>query len=395
MAKICMVSVQHSPLDDRIFYKEALSLQKAGFEICQVCAVNSDGYAFDIGGKTILNKNREEQLVFEGIPTKLISLPDSALAHLLNKVFLGSFSKQFVGAIRSFNADVLHAHEPISFYLAHWAAKGTKTKVIFDSHECWEDGTPKEKWIKKNFLSKLEFLITANQITRGSLLTMHPKVRSQVILNGAELQRFNDVKSSKMPVIVHDGYLPFNRGLKLMVEVLRLVKKYIPEIKLKVIGETFGEEKRFLQKAITKFGLEENILETGWMPYEKVPECFNGCAVGIITKLPTTNNVIGGPPIKYYNYTAAGLAVVDVDMPETTRLLNENNNGISVKTRKAEDIAAAIIHLFQNAKELDYYQQQSRIAAQKMNWEMEAEKLVNFYQREVLNNRAFIHRTVD
>lgn len=395
MVKICMVSVQHSPLDDRIFYKEALSLQKAGFEICQVCAVDSDGYAYDIGGKTVLNKNREEQLDFKGIPTKLVSLPNSALDNFLNKVFLGSFSKRFVGAIRSFNADVLHAHEPISFYLAHWAAKGTKTKVIFDSHECWEDGTPKEKWIKKNFLSKLKYLITANQITRGSLVTLQPNLRSQVILNGAELPRFKDVTSSKLPVIVHDGYLPFNRGLRLMIDVLKLIKKYIPEIKLKIIGETFGEEKRFLQKAMKRFNLEENILETGWMPYEKVPECFNGCAVGIITKLPTTNNVIGGPPIKYYNYTAAGLAVVDVDMPETTRLLNENNNGISVKSRKAEDIAAAIIHMFQNPKDLDYYQQQSRLAAQKMNWDMEAEKLVNFYQREVLNQRALIHRAAD
>ena len=394
MAKICMVSVQHSPLDDRIFYKEALSLKRAGFDLCQVCAVDSEGDAFDIGGKSVLNKKKETEMDFEGIPTKFVSLPDSALENLLNKLFLGSFSKRFVGAIRSFNADVLHAHEPISYYLSYWAAKGTNAKVVFDSHECWEDGTPKEEWIKKNFLSKLNYLISANQITRGSLVTLNPNMRSQVILNGAETHRFKDVKSSIEPVIVHDGYLPFNRGLKLMVDVVQLVKKYIPEVKLKIIGETFGDEKRFLQKAIAKHRLENTIVETGWMPYEKVPECFNGTAVGIITKLPTTNNVIGGPPIKYYNYTAAGLAVVDVDMPETTRLLNEHNNGISIRSRKAEDIAASLIQLFQNPDELAFYQEKSRKAAEKMNWEKEAEKLIQFYQREILNESAFIHRKV-
>ncbi len=392
MPKICMVSVQHSPLDDRIIYKEAMSLQKAGFELTQVCAAQPDGYAYDIGGKTILNPKREQELVLEGIPTKMVKLPNGFLEKAFNKLFLGRFVREFIEAIKSFEADVLHAHEPISFYLAHCATVGTQTQVIFDSHECWEDGTMKEMWIKRNYLSKLKYLISANHITRGSLVTLNKSIRSQVILNCAETHRFSTNASTTRPVIVHDGYLPFNRGLKLMVEVIELVKKQIPDVQLKLVGETFGEEKRFLQKIIQEKNLANHITETGWLPYEKVPQHLANAAVGIITKLPTTNNVIGGPPIKYYNYTAAGLAIVDVDMPETTRLLNEHKNGISVQSRRAHDIAEALIYLFQNKAVLQQYQQNSIKAAQELNWDNESRKLVDFYRNEVLNTASLIHR---
>lgn len=392
MPKICMVSVQHSPLDDRIIYKEAMSLQKAGFDVVQVCAADPDGFVYDIGGKTILNPNREQEMVFEGIATKMVKLPNGFLEKAFNKLFLGRFVREFIEALRSFKADVLHAHEPISYYLAHCATVGTQTQVIFDSHECWEDGTYKEMWIKKNYLSKLKYLISANQITRGSLVTLNKSMRSQVILNCAETHLFNSAAASTQPVIVHDGYLPFNRGLKLMVDVVERVKKQIPDVQLKLVGETFGDEKRFLQTVIQEKKLEQNIVETGWQPYQEVPKHLTETAVGIITKLPTTNNVIGGPPIKYYNYTAAGLAVVDVDMPETTRLLNHYKNGISVRSRSAEDIADALIYLFKNKTILQQYQQNSVKAAQELSWENESRKLIDFYNNEVLNTTPLIRR---
>jgi len=393
MAHICMISVNHSPLDDRIFYKEALTLQEAGHSLSMICRADEDGVMYDMGNTIPLNEKGQKEIVFESIKTYPISSPKGKLDAVLKKVFKGEFYDQFITKALEINADVYHAHEPESFYIGLQIAKRNNAKVVFDSHESYTTGTPKEIWIKNQYLADLQYLISANHITRGYLVSNHHHIKSTVIYNAAQNRFYpNHIRENKPDriVIAHDGYLPFNRGLKEMLNAIFQVYQKHPQIQFKIIGATSGEEKIYLTDFIQKHQLQDVIFETGWVKYEDVASHLADCKIGIIAKTPTVNNIIGGPPIKYYNYLAAGMAVIDVDMPETTRLMSKFKNGISVSDRSPENLAHAINQLIESPELLEKYQINSAKGFQELNWNNEGKKLVDFYQNVVLNDSSMI-----
>ena len=383
-----MISIDHSPLDDRIFYKEALTLKNAGHELSMICKADETGVLYDMGNTIPLNIPNQTEVEFKDVLVYPIKDSKNTFNKALNKVFKGRFFTDFINKAVEINADVYHAHEPVSFYIGLQIAKRIKTKVVFDSHESYTTGTPKELWIKKRYLKELKYLITANHLTRGHLVCDHPGIKSAVIYNAAQRSIFNNPrpKATTPIVIAHDGYLPFNRGLKEMLGAFLIVNRKFPNTKFKIIGETKGEELKFLKEFVSSNQLENCISSTGWIDYKEVANELIECSIGIIAKTPTVNNIIGGPPIKYYNYTASGMAVVDVDMPETTRLLSKYKNGISVSERTPEGIAKAIIYLIENPPLLSKYQENSTKAFDTLNWENEGKKLVEFYENIILNN---------
>ncbi len=388
-----MISVNHSPLDDRIFYKEAKTLQSAGHDLSMICRANENGILYDMGNTISLNKPNQLELSFEGIPTYAIKSPFSKINKTLKKFFKGPFYFDFIAKAIEVNADVYHAHEPESYYIALQIAKQNGAKVVFDSHESYTTGTAKEIWIKNRHLSELRYLISANHITRGHLVSQHHKIKSAVIYNAAQPSLFTESIRQNKPkeiIIAHDGYLPFNRGLKEMLEAFKIVNQKHKETKFKIIGTTIGKERTFFDTFIQENHLTQAVEETGWVPYEKVPELLAECHIGIIAKTPSVNNIIGGPPIKYYNYTGAGMAVIDVDMPETTRLLSKYKNGISIPSRSVTDLANGMLKLIETPELLEKYQSNSCLAFQHLNWDKEGEKLVDFYENVVLNSSSII-----
>ena len=390
MARICMLSVQHSPLDDRINFKEAQTLVKSGHEVVQVCAANPEGELYDMGDKELLNRNGEREILANDIPTTSVPLP-RGVEKLTNKLFLGRYQKDYLKAAIDWKADVYHCHEPLSLYFGIKAGEVTGAKVVFDSHESWVEGRPKEQFIQRTVFPKLKFLISANQLTRGYLTCLNRNLESEVIYNAAEPQLYEQVKASQSPLIVHDGNLPFNRGLKLMLESIKLLRNAIPEVKLKLIGETSGAERDFLTSFVREHELEQHVYETGWVNYNQVAGQLNEASIGIIAKEPTTNNVLGGPPIKYYNYLAAGLAIVDVNMPETTRLLSMHKCGVSLREHSPELMADTLQKMLNNKEQLMDFQQSAKTAFASLNWQEEGKKLIRFYDQFILNEAKTIY----
>lgn len=395
MSKICMVTTDHSPMDDRIYFKEALSLKASGNEVSIVCGADPKGVIRDLGGMEVLNPDGKSTLDLDGIKVQSIPKPGSFYQRYMNKIFRSSFFIEFIRKAVAVDADVYHAHEPFSLYIAMQVQKQTGAKVVFDSHESWRSGSPKEMYIKKRFVPHLKYLITANQITRGSLLHLNKDLHTEVIYNCADPvlfgSEFNQDKLSE-PIIVHEGAIPFNRGLKEIIEMLKMLKKDIPDIKLRIVGEAFGEEKDYLAQQILNHDLQNNLEETGWLPYKEVGAKLKDCSIGLITKTATDNNILGGPAIKLFNYFAFGIAIVDVDLPESTRFLDETGAGVTVHGRSPEALYEVVKRLLDDKALLLKYCENSFKAFNTYNWELESKKLITFYNDVVLSDKEIYYR---
>ena len=184
----------------------------------------------------------------------------------------------------------------------------------------------------------------------------------------------------------------FDRGLKEIIEVIRLLKKDFPSIQLKIIGETYNEEKKYLADKVKAYQLDKNIIETGWLKYEDVGNALKDCSIGLITNTNIEMNTLAGPANKFFNYLTYGIACVAVDLPETTILLNESKSGITVQNRTVSNLAKAIETLLVDKEKLTMYCENAVEAYKKFNWDIEEQKLISFYNNVVLNNGGIHYR---
>ncbi|MEM7163027.1 MAG: glycosyltransferase [Bacteroidota bacterium] len=380
--KICMLAVAHSAKDDRIFFKESLSLHNAGFEVINLIGTNPNGQILDMSGE-VLNPNGEKEVFLEGIKTIGIAEEKGKTQSLLKKVFRGKYYQRFIQKGVEENAAVYHAHEPQSYWLALQIAKQNGAKVVFDAHESWRTGSPKDMLIKRRQLRHLKYLIAANPLTVSHLKKFNPKIQSEVIYNASIIgqQAFNE---SQEIVIVHEGSFPFNRGLKLMLTALKILKEKKLRFTLKIIGEFRGEEKIYFDEFVRHHSLDAFIQVTGWKKYEEMPAELKGASIGLILNTPTPNNIYGGPANKLFNYIANNLCVIAVDLPETKRIVEKYNCGTILNNRSPELLADTLIHYFQNKADLNTKRKAAYEAHKELSWKNEADKLIAFYHNSVL-----------
>ena len=379
--KVCMITSLHSPKDDRIFFKEALSLKNKGFELSVLCLTDENGFLKDMSAN-VLNTEGEQTITIDDVKIFGIKKQSGFFQKLLHKIGKGKSWQAFINKAKEINADVYHAHEPQTAFIGLKIQKQTNAKLIYDAHEPWIFSRSIKEWIlKKLCLNKLQNIITANAITQEALLKENTSLNTAVIYNCSPDFFTKHRKENSEIIICHEGAFWFNRGLKMIVEALIILKKTHPNFKFRIIGDVFGAEKKYLHSKIKVNNLQENIEITGWLLYKDVPKAIADCSIGIICNTNEKRNTFAGPPNKLFNYMTMGLATITVDLPATTSILQKTNCGMLLQTRDAHQLANAIKKLLDDQATLNSFQQSALEAADKRyNWQSEAEQLFQFYK---------------
>ena len=108
-------------------------------------------------------------------------------------------------------------------------------------------------------------------------------------------------------------------------------------------------------------------------------EILKNSQIGLVTFLPEPNH-IEAQPNKMFEYMAAEMPVIASDFPLWKEIIEGNNCGICVNPTNPEDISTAIKYLLINENiALEMGRNGAKAVAQKYNWNMEKQKLLNLY----------------
>ncbi len=413
-SKVVMLTSASSALEPRMFHREAQSLRQMGYEVAVVAPLDEDGFLLDTGGEKIdigestiqgikIVGFRQQRSLFGKVQTTL---------NLLSLVTLGKIrlgANRYTDLIEKgveLNVDIYHCNDIWSLYAGiqikrRLVKQGSKPKLIYDEYEYPAALVPSSGLIKhiyykilrrinihfiKEALKYVDYVITANQITRGYLLGINRFIQTEVIYNCPALSTFqepadNMTKRDRIS-ICHDGYLWFRRGLREMIEVMRLLKeRYADKVELLIVGDVYGGEREYLYEKIKEYDLNDTIRSTGWLPYEKVGEAMSQADIGIIFLEPTENNMLAGPPNKLFNYMRYGLSVVSVYLPETSRIIREAQCGLIVKDLNIDNLVKALSTLIDNKeKRRQMGENGMKAVYDTYNWERMEKKLFSIYE---------------
>ncbi|HVT84724.1 MAG TPA: glycosyltransferase family 4 protein [Chitinophagaceae bacterium] len=142
-------------------------------------------------------------------------------------------------------------------------------------HYCWlwgQDARPGNKYVKRIHPSENELIALSDflQLEFEKNYSIRP---GHVIPPGIDYSLFPEDKSDRTIDILGAGSLIPLKQYDLFLEIIFELKKTLPNIRAALCGK--GPEEKALKRRCEQYGLKENVLFTGELPYREVLELMS------------------------------------------------------------------------------------------------------------------------
>lgn len=371
--KVCIVSSAHIALDNRVFYREACSLHRAGYEVTLIAV-----------------HDRDE--VKDGI--QVVALP--RVARWQRPLLWLTLCRR---AMKT-GADVFHFHDPellLVMPLLHWL---TGKPTIYDVHEAYADFIEVKGYLPAWLRHPIAWMFRRLEPLAARMHSALIFADDQVASSFRDVQRskatlFNYpalsfVKNAvattqhtgqRQPIVLHLGTHEESRGIYLMIEAFCQVLRDLPESRLLLVGPFVPTElERKVRSEIVQGGIQHAVMITGRIPFEEVDQYLGRAAVGWVTLQPVSKyqkNI----PTKLFEYMAYGIPIVSSDLYPIQPFVENGENGYLVTADDPQAHARAILNLLRQPQvALAMGQKGQELVRTRYNWDEMERRLLALYQ---------------
>jgi glycosyltransferase involved in cell wall biosynthesis len=171
---------------------------------------------------------------------------------------------------------------------------------------------------------------------------------------GVNFRMFNPARSNSLKtslglkdrfIVFYHGVLSPNRGLQNAIKAIYFSKQKIPNILFMLVGT--GSAETELKNITKELDLEENVLFTGGVPFNEIPNYIMTADVGIIP-LPGIDWWNVSSPIKLKEYLAMQLPIIATDIPAHRLVIKKAGGATLIKDNEPKNIAEAISAFHKN-----------------------------------------------
>jgi glycosyltransferase involved in cell wall biosynthesis len=400
--RILMLLDRFFPPDIRV-EKEARTLLKAGHDV----------FLLSLGRGEMLN----DELV-EGIRVIRKKLPQSLPRRVWNFLwFQASFVHPILGraladTIKEYGVEAIHAHDLPMVKTAISVAKKFNIPLIADLHENYPEGVRAWSKVKMSLIRKLFNLLSPiwrwKRLERmvlqrvDRIITVVDEAKNHyvndcgvspekvtVVMNAEDLEEFGNLEIDESLVTKYEndfvisyigGFGP-HRGIDTAIKSMPTVLEEIPDARLLLVGKGSGEFDKEMRELCKDLNVENNVVFTDWVDFRLVPSYIALSDVCLVPHHASghTNTTI---PHKLFQYMAMRKPVIVTDCKPLKRIVEECDCGIVVPSGDRNEMAEAVIKLYNDRELAAKLGANGRNAVEgKYNWENEAKKLCELYER--------------
>jgi len=365
--RICLIGASHLVDDDRMLYREGLSL-----------AVH---YNVEVVGAGV----SKATVVKDGVTIRSYR-KRRRLRHieLLTELFM---------YLRSTRFDVVHCFDLDTLAIVVIAVRflSKRSMIVYDAHEHFPSLIAEYFRLPnllsaalESFLDKIErhlasfcdAFVTVNETLRERF-SVYSKpiaiVRNVSSLAWYDMHTGEVLEETSEPIVIFSGNLGWTKGVDTMIEAKRILDNWAVKTCFVVTGRVKGGFRRGLTP-------ENGFRYTGWLDYDVLPCFLRKAKIGLALARPSSTNRIIAQPSKLFAYMAAGLPIVATELAGAGEIVRRENCGVLVEHDDAVGIASAIANLLRHEEARRRMGQNARHAAERVyNWEAESQKLFSFY----------------
>jgi O-antigen/teichoic acid export membrane protein len=367
--RVVHISTVHNALDPRIFSKELKSLQTAGYEVQFV----------------VQNPQNE---VVEGIPI-------TALSQIQGKYKRIWLQPEAYKKAKALNAEVYHFHDPELIPVAWFLKQVTGAKIVYDIHEDYLGQNPNIlgrliRFVEKWCFTWIDFIILASPSIEP--VTRNYQGHQCIVSNYYKpLVNITKAKTLKYPIkLLYTGVIAGNRGLWLILDVLRLLKLSNLNWTIQLVGICFSsKERERFEQVLQDEGLSGYIIMEGWEHYvsqQSMVHHYQEATLGICFKDDTPNH-ISIIPTKFYEYISFGLPILVTDHPKWQEFVLKYHVGCTIPYHHAESVIQAVQEYLDHPEKYVQHAQNALETSQQFSWAKSEEALLAAYASLLPPNR--------
>ena len=404
--KVICALVRNDIVTDSRVRKEAQSLSRAGYEIAIIgLEPRGDAKALELDKaprefSRLRRLRRPSRLDRRQSPRlsrlpRLLQKPVRVSVRAISPLWsvLHPMGWRFTCAALHTPCDAYHAHD-LPMLLSTWIAARLRRKpLVYDSHELFtERNAPQEPEVAKRLWALVERLlirradgvVVPTEGIADELVSRYHIARPVVVRNAQPKRSItpSTILRDKLPVgdkaiVIYPGRLTSGRGLEQLIAAAPLLERSV----VVLMGRASPGFQEHLQEQVHCLGVDRTVFFLPAVTPEEVHDVLCSADIGV---MPTEDVCLSyrlGAGNKLFHFISAGLPCAVSDQPEKRAIVVENRIGVVFKPSDPADIARAINEL---TTDLDLYQrcaENSRCLAHIINWEKEAQKLLDLYDR--------------
>lgn len=292
----------------------------------------------------------------------LLGAPKSLLGQRMYRLF---FPLDFMKAIKWLpklkGFDIIYSHQYPMTWLAYLAKRFYGAKYIYYNHGIGWPGVF-SSFVERTYMNVFALLANwtiaradgAISISRfmQQELKKETGLDSEVIYRKADARRFHpEVDGSRIrqkhnlnntPIILYVGVVSPHKGIHLLLQAFRLVKREVPDARLLIVGKhTFNGYSKKLKQAC-----DDSVIFTGDVPDEDLPQYYAACDVY------ATASLWEGFNLPLAEARACGKPVIAFRLCSHPEVVNDGESGILVKPNNVEEFAKGITKALQSKDEM-------------------------------------------
>lgn len=358
--KVCHCSILHKIDDSRIFYKECITLAKAGYDVYYI-AHSSENKHFKANS-------------YQGVNLQKLKSKN----RLYNNLYL------FVTIIKQ-RMTIVHFHDP-ELIVIGLLLKLFGKKVIYDVHENVRQDILYKDWVKpglRMILSKAAvFFESLANVFFDGIVSATPVIaknfnnkNNYIVRNFPPLIHHSEVINIRRDknVIIYIGTLSETRGIK---ELIRAAEHLTGVAELWLLGGWINEGFKLECEMLVGF---KNTKYLGIVNHEEVIKILKEATIGLCTLHPIST-FKDSYPIKVFEYMQNGLPVLISNFEMWKALfgdLCEYSNPMNPML-----LAEKIKAMLSNHSRLEEMSAKGKIAInEKFNWYSESKNLEDLYNK--------------
>jgi glycosyltransferase involved in cell wall biosynthesis len=268
-------------------------------------------------------------------------------------------------------------------------SKLKRVNLVYDSHEYFT-GVPElndralVKWvwktIEKRIFPHIKYAMTVSDLV-AKQYEMEYGLKPVVIRNcspgSTDIKPYSrheiGIGDDDLLLILQGGGINIDKGAEELIEAVRVTEK----VSLLIAGS--GDVLPVLKKKTANLHLSDRIKFFPKMPWEDMMRYMRCADAGLCIEKDTNLNYRFSLPNKLFDYISAGIAVINSGVPEVKKIIDEYGCGLIIPAVTPEEISRAIIRLRDDRTLLNKLKQSAVSASEKLNWETESLKVIEFY----------------
>jgi glycosyltransferase involved in cell wall biosynthesis len=241
-------------------------------------------------------------------------------------------------------------------------------------------GKIKARYYEKNVLNRVDLIMTNSNYTKNRIIKGYdlPKNKIAVIHKAVDISLFNsegdslNIKNNKLKTILFVGTDWQKKGLKELLEAIRLLKNDNYYLILTILGIKNENERNKIKKIVDELNLD-NVNIHGLVSRNKISTYYMNSDLFV---LPTKLEAFG---VSYIEAMSSGLFIIGSNLGGVPEIIKSNVNGLLLDCITREEISSKIKMFLDNEIDIEKITFQARKTANSFKSEVMLGKIYKKY----------------